>query len=160
LVHGAALAAPGSLFATAVSNVLRLRDVRPKAGGPEVRRKISSFLVALAVLASTVGGLAAGPISAAHAYGYYTLVNWEYIDGWGRFDQPRKVWNMHGFPGIVGHVACVGALDYATNTWAGTSVCAFGDVDHDYNGYMLRQGWGGVPYGHVAEINTTTVAYN
>jgi hypothetical protein len=121
-----------------------------------------------AVLALTVtAGLASvGPVvstaSAGSSCGLYMdrVIDWEYIDGWGRFDPcgGRPVDWVDGLPGIVGHVACVGAYDVASASWAGTTVCLNGDVSHQYNN-TNRIGWGGVPYGHVAEINTTDVIW-
>jgi hypothetical protein len=125
-------------------------------------RILGVFLTLAATAAATAGLASVGPVSTASAttctYHLDWMIDREYIDGWGRFNPcgGRPTNSVAGWPGVAGHVACVGAYDIATSTWAGTSVCANGDVSHPYNS-TNRLGWGGVPYGHVAEVNTTVV---
>lgn len=140
--------------------MLRTEGARAETGRYAVRSRILGVFLAL----TTATGVAAavGPIvSTASAYScstyYDVMIEREYVDGWGKFNPcgGRSV-NLINGTGPYGAIACVGAYDIASGTWAGTSVCAYGDVDHWYNG-TNRLGWGGVPYGHVAELNTTEV---
>lgn len=119
------------------------------------------ILGAFLALAMTTGLAAAvGPVSTASAVTcatyYDTIIDREYIDGNGRFNPcgGRPVDYINGIA-LAGQPACVGAYDIASGTWAGTTVCANGSVDHYYNN-TNRLGWGGVPYGTVY-VNSTFV---